>query len=271
MQRGFTKLFNTIVTSTIWTEDNETRILWITMLAISDRYGVVSGSIPGLAQVANIPVDGCRRSITKLESPDHDSRTPDFEGRRIEKIDGGWLILNHGKYRDMLSLEERKEYNRIKQQESRQRRQALSKNVKDGQTKSAMSAQAEAETEAETKNESSAHADFIAKWCVAYKTRFGEDYAFQSGKDAKAVKLLLVSSKKTPDELITIAVASWGSNGFNCRASTSISGFNSKFNEIRQELKNGANQRRTTVSSRNTGTLNEGVSSQYRGVGKVVP
>ena len=45
MQRGFTKLFNTIVTSTIWQEDDKTRIVWITMLAIADASGIVGASI----------------------------------------------------------------------------------------------------------------------------------------------------------------------------------------------------------------------------------
>lgn len=110
MQRGFTKLFNTIVTSTIWTEDNDTRILWITMLALSDRFGEVSGSVPGLAQVANITEEACRSAITKLEAPDKDSRTQDDEGRRIRPVDGGWFIINYHKYRSLLNDEQRREY-----------------------------------------------------------------------------------------------------------------------------------------------------------------
>jgi hypothetical protein len=39
-------------------------------------------------------------------APDPDSRTKDDEGRRIEEIDGGWLLLNHAKYRKMASKEE---------------------------------------------------------------------------------------------------------------------------------------------------------------------
>lgn len=110
MHRGFTKLFNTIVTSTIWQEDDKTRIVWITMLAIADADGIVSASIPGLASVSNVSVDAARTAIKNLLAPDSDSRTKDFEGRRIEEIDGGWRILNYLKYRRMLNEEERKEY-----------------------------------------------------------------------------------------------------------------------------------------------------------------
>src|SRR4030095_3793401 len=120
-----------IVTSTIWREDNDTRILWITMLAIADRYGEVSGSIPGLAHIANISEEGCRRAITKLESPDPDSRTPDNEGRRIERIDGGWHVLNYELYRKKLSAEELREYKRIKQAEYRKRQRERGKNVEE--------------------------------------------------------------------------------------------------------------------------------------------
>lgn len=103
---AYTKLFNSIVTSTIWTEDDRTRIVWITMLAIADKNGEVQGSIPGLARIAGVPVDDCRAAIRKFLSPDPDSRTKDDEGRRIEEIDGGWHLLNFRKYREMASKED---------------------------------------------------------------------------------------------------------------------------------------------------------------------
>ena len=103
---AYTKLFNSIVTSTIWTEDNATRIVWITMLAIADKNGEVQGSVPGLARIAGVAVDDCRVAITKFLSPDPDSRTKDDEGRRIQAIDGGWELLNFRKYRDMASKED---------------------------------------------------------------------------------------------------------------------------------------------------------------------
>lgn len=89
----------------------------------------------------------------------------------------------------------------------------------------------------EKKRESlSAHAEFIQEWELAYKEHFGENYAFQSGKDAAAVKQLLTSSKKSPSELLRIAKAAWNHRGFFSKGAASISGFNSKFNDIRNEL-----------------------------------
>ena len=92
------------------------------MLAMADKNGVVEASIPGLADMARITVDECNASLIKLSSPDQYSRTPEFEGRRIEAVDGGFRLLNHAKYRAKMGADERREYLRLKQQESRERR-----------------------------------------------------------------------------------------------------------------------------------------------------
>lgn len=106
----FTKLFSSITTSSIWNEDNNTRILWITMLAMSNKEGYVSASVGGLAHEARITKEECEKALKILSSPDEDSRSKEFEGRRIEIIDGGFQLLNHAKYRAMRSEEERREY-----------------------------------------------------------------------------------------------------------------------------------------------------------------
>ena len=116
------------------------------MLAMSDKNGIVEGSIPGLADMARVSVEDCNAALNRLLLPDAYSRTKDHEGRRIEVIDGGWQLLNHGKYRAKMSADERREYNRQKQAEHRQK---LSTNVKNVNDVSALSAHSEAEAEAE--------------------------------------------------------------------------------------------------------------------------
>jgi hypothetical protein len=150
MQRGFTKLFNTIVTSTIWQEDDKTRIVWITMLAIADAAGIVGASIPGLASVSNVSVNAARAAVKTLLAPDADSRTKDFDGRRIEEIDGGWRILNHAKYRRMLNEEERKEYKAKWIAEKRRQESTVDKSRQSSTPRrraAIMSTQAEAEAD----------------------------------------------------------------------------------------------------------------------------
>lgn len=118
---AYTKLFSSIVTSTIWVETDRTRIVWITMLALADKNGEVQASIPGLARIAGVPIADCEEAIGKFLAPDPYSRTPDDEGRRIEKIDGGWALINHAKYREMASREESKDAHAKRQKRYRDR------------------------------------------------------------------------------------------------------------------------------------------------------
>ena len=97
---GFTKLDEGIVLSSIWSESLATRVLWVTMLAMSDSEGLVSCSRSGLLRSANVPEDEFNKAIELLESSDKESRSSEHEGRRIEKCDGGWTILNYKKYRE---------------------------------------------------------------------------------------------------------------------------------------------------------------------------
>jgi hypothetical protein len=122
---GYTKLFSSIIASTIWGEEKETKIVWITMLAMADRNGVVEASLPGLAQMARVDLDECKRAVKCLLERDEYSRSQEFEGRRIEVVDGGWRILNHAKYRQKLSVDERREYNAAKQKQYRQRARGI--------------------------------------------------------------------------------------------------------------------------------------------------
>ncbi len=106
---SYTKLFQSIVTSSIWTQDDQTRIVWITMLALANQHGEVSASIPGLARVSGVTVEATQKAIASFLAPDEFSRTKAADGRRIESIEGGWLVLNHAKYRAMATDDDRKQ------------------------------------------------------------------------------------------------------------------------------------------------------------------
>ena len=117
----YNKLANSILTSTVWMESDTTRLVWLTLLAMSDKNGEVQASVPGLANVARVSVDKCREAIGVFLSPDPDSRTKDDEGRRLEEIDGGWFLINHPKYRDLASDDDRKQKAAIRQKRFRDR------------------------------------------------------------------------------------------------------------------------------------------------------
>lgn len=118
---GYTKLFGSILDSTVWQESKECRLVWITMLAMKNRQQVVEASVPGLAKRAGVTVVECELALARLLAPDSYSRTKDHEGRRIDVVDGGWLILNGEKYREKLSADERRAYKAAKAKEYRAR------------------------------------------------------------------------------------------------------------------------------------------------------
>lgn len=117
----YTKLFNSIITSSLWLEPDQTRLVWITMLALADKNGEVQASVPGLARLAGVPLDACQTALAALSAPDPHSRTKIAEGRRIVEIDGGWELINHPKYRKMASEEDKREQNANRQARHRAR------------------------------------------------------------------------------------------------------------------------------------------------------
>ena len=105
---NYTKLFQSILASSIWSEDDQTRIVWITLLAMADKHGEVHASVPGVARLAGVPIAATETALQRFLSPDPYSRTPDNEGRRLLPMEGGWRIANHAKYRLMASREDEK-------------------------------------------------------------------------------------------------------------------------------------------------------------------
>lgn len=122
---GFTKLFGSITTSTIWQEDSDTRVVWITMLAAADRDGLVEASVPGLASLARVGLKETEAALNRFLTPDKYSRSSEYEGRRIEAVDGGWRILNYEKYRQRMSAEDVRERARLRQQRHRDRQRGM--------------------------------------------------------------------------------------------------------------------------------------------------
>jgi hypothetical protein len=118
---GYTKLFSSIIASTIWREDDKTRLVWITMLAMKNERHMVEASLPGLADMARVTITECEKAIKKLESKDGYSRNQDNGGRRIERVQGGWKILNGEYYRAQMSADDRREYQKNYHREYRKR------------------------------------------------------------------------------------------------------------------------------------------------------
>ncbi len=154
---GYTKLDSSLVTSTVWAESLSTKVVWITMLALSDADGLVDATVPGLARIAGVTLDECRCALTLFLAPDPDSRSQEHEGRRVERVGGVFRLLNYAKYRYKNSQDWKKEQDAAKHRNAygRQRENAGDNGRTTGDLPQspdqspAISHQAEAEAEAE--------------------------------------------------------------------------------------------------------------------------
>lgn len=98
---GYTRLDKEILYSSVWVgTDTDTKVLWITLLALASWSGYVGASLPGLAVAAGIRPERCAEIMAMFEGPDPESRDDQFEGRRVEKVERGWQILNYEAFRD---------------------------------------------------------------------------------------------------------------------------------------------------------------------------
>jgi hypothetical protein len=154
---GYAKLWSSIVHSTVWQEPLPTKVVWVTMLALSDMRGYVGASVPGLAHAAGVTVPECEAALERFLAPDPYSRTKEHEGRRIVVEDGGWRLLTYEKHREAKAEEDRRIQNREAQKRWRENRK---KRKQDSNAPNAYrngnnqtSAQAEASTEAATATE----------------------------------------------------------------------------------------------------------------------
>ena len=102
-------LWSGIVDSSIWQEDDSVRIIFVTMLAKKDSDHVVRASAFNIGKWANKTEKEVLSALKVLQSPDKRriEKQP-FDGRRVEKVEDGWLILNGETYRKMVSEEMRK-------------------------------------------------------------------------------------------------------------------------------------------------------------------
>lgn len=121
----YNKLFTKILDSSIWLEPTATRLVWLTLIAAMDEDGFAQfASVGNLAHRANIPLDDTIAAVACLEGPDPHSSDPDNEGRRVERVPGGWMVLNAPKYREMVTRLVAKEGNRRRVQRYREKQHA---------------------------------------------------------------------------------------------------------------------------------------------------
>lgn len=180
------------------------------MIVLADQDGVVDMTASAIARRTSIPLEIIQLGVNRLMEPDPESRTPDEDGRRITLLEDhrawGWRIVNHGKYRDMRKAEERREYLRIKQQESRERKSTI---VNTSSTKINTSTHTEADTKAEAEEQKRAPkrtppalpAGFVAFW-NAWPT-----HPRKVGRKQCAAKWTTLDCESITDQIVAAVIA----------------------------------------------------------------
>ena len=122
---SYTPLWSTIVLSSLWDEPDVVCKVFITMLAVRDYDHVVRLSAYNLARAARKEEWEVLAALKVLAAPDTKRREKQkYDGRRIEKVSDGWLILNGEFYQEMMRKANRRSYKRQWQREHRQKEKA---------------------------------------------------------------------------------------------------------------------------------------------------
>lgn len=151
--RGFAKLDSGIVDSTLWMKDHDVLRVWVALLAKCDSYGIVRASVPAMAHLCRVTVERFEQIVRELTAPDPYSRTPDHGGRRLEAVEGGWVLLNYVAYRE---LGQRKAGSHAERQARYRQRLKERDSRVTGSVTSDTEAEAEAEAESRTSKKNSA-------------------------------------------------------------------------------------------------------------------
>lgn len=102
-------VFSSVVDSSLWLEPDWVIKVFMTMLAKKDADFIVRGSAFNIAQWSKKTEQETIDALKILSSPDTKRIEPQpFAGRRIERVEDGWLILNGKLYRDLMVKENEK-------------------------------------------------------------------------------------------------------------------------------------------------------------------
>lgn len=127
---SFAPVFSKIVDSSLWSEPDYVCKVFVTLLAVKNSDHVARITAYALGKKCwPVDPDGAERraldALKILSSPDLKRIEPQaFEGRRIERVEDGWLVLNGQQYEDMAREITRKVYQARWQRQKREKEKA---------------------------------------------------------------------------------------------------------------------------------------------------
>jgi hypothetical protein len=99
VRSNYGSIHASVVTSSLMEEPIPARYLFFMFVSQTDDTGFVRGTDLSLSRLFNMKLEDFREMVGILESPDTKSSSPEYEGSRLKKVQGGWLVLNYRKYR----------------------------------------------------------------------------------------------------------------------------------------------------------------------------
>jgi len=109
---GFTKLDEDFFDSSLVAEGPVATAVFVLLLAKAKADGIARVAATVVGGRLGLTAEQTAEAFRILESPDQHSRSLEHEGRRIKRVDGGWLMLNYKKRREMGLREAVREYDR---------------------------------------------------------------------------------------------------------------------------------------------------------------
>src|SRR6266849_2536232 len=110
----YSKLFSSIVNSSLMEESVIVRYVFLMLLAVADQLGFVAGTDLALARKFNVNLLEFQEAVKVLMAPDPGSNNRDHEGRRVIPSEGerGYILVSYRKYSAIKSEEGRRDYMR---------------------------------------------------------------------------------------------------------------------------------------------------------------
>lgn len=102
---SYTKVFSTMLDASIWREPNHVRIVWLTMLMMASKAGMVHASRLGLADRARVTPEEVDDALKVLGSVDPDDKSGVHSGIRVIPMQGCWQLVNFEFYRECKSID----------------------------------------------------------------------------------------------------------------------------------------------------------------------
>lgn len=118
------KIFSSIYEGTLYGQWKAI-VTFQQLIVLADRDGVVDQTPPAIAARTSIPLEIIEEGLELLSQSDKYSRSPAEDGRRIVLIDPdrpwGWKIVNYEYYRNLATVEDKRQKDRERIAEKRQK------------------------------------------------------------------------------------------------------------------------------------------------------